>query len=196
MLDNIIGMYITLMPPIFAGILNMVWCKSKFFKKLAIPLDGNKNFIDGKRIFGDNKTWKGLIGYIVLNIFTACLWGLICSVSKIEKYNFLYLNHENTLIYNILLGIVLGLAYALFELPNSFMKRRLDIVPGKTTHGFKKIFFIILDQADSVIGCVLAVNFFYRSSLLMNLLYIALGTLTHMLLNMMLYFMKLRKNMF
>ncbi len=196
MVNNILSMYITLMSPILAGILNMVWCKSKILKGLAIPLDGNKKFIDGKRIFGDNKTWKGLIGYIVFNIFTACLWGLICSVSKIEQYNFLYVNHDNTFTYNIMLGILLGLAYALCELPNSFIKRRLNILPGKTTEGKKKIFFIILDQADSVIGCVLVVNCFYKITLLMNLCYITLGTLTHILINIMLYFMKLRKNMF
>ena len=139
MIDNILSMYITLMSPILAGILNMVWCKSRILKSLAIPIDGNKKFIDGKRIFGDNKTWKGLIGYIILNIFTACLWGLICSVSKIEQYNFLYVNHGNTITYNIVLGILLGLAYALCELPNSFIKRRLNIAPGKTTKGAKNI---------------------------------------------------------
>ncbi len=196
MIDNILSMYITLMSPILAGILNMVWCKSRILKSLAIPIDGNKKFIDGKRIFGDNKTWKGLIGYIILNIFTACLWGLICSVSKIEQYNFLYVNHGNTITYNIVLGILLGLAYALCELPNSFIKRRLNIAPGKTTKGAKKILFVILDQADSVIGCVLVVHCFYKMTLSFILAYIALGTITHILMNMILYFMKLRKNMF
>ncbi len=196
MVDNILSMYITLMSPILAGILNMIWCKSKILKKLAIPIDGNRKFIDGKRIFGDNKTWKGLIGYVILNIFTACLWGLICSVSKMEQYNFLYINHDNTFTYNIIIGILLGLAYALCELPNSFIKRRLDILPGKTTKGIKKIFFIVLDQADSVIGCVLVANYFYKMTLFMILGYIALGTITHILINMMLYFMRLRKNMF
>lgn len=196
MITKIISMYITLMSPILAGIINMVWCKSKILKRLEIPIDGNKKFIDGKRIFGDNKTCKGLIGYIVLNILTACIWGLICSASKIEQYNFLYINHDNTFTYNIVLGILLGLAYAICELPNSFIKRRLNILPGKTTKGAKKIFFILLDQADSVIGCVLVVNYFYKMTLFMILGYIVLGTITHILINMMLYFMKLRKNMF
>ena len=196
MIIKIISMYITLMSPILAGILNMVWCKSQILKRLAIPIDGNKNFIDGKRIFGDNKTWKGLIGYIILNVFMACLWGLICGITKIEQYNFFYANHVNTFTYNIALGILLGLAYALCELPNSFIKRRLNILPGKTSQGTKKIFFIILDQADSVIGCVLVVSLFYKIGLTMFIEYIALGTITHILINMILYFMKLRKNMF
>lgn len=196
MVDNIISMYVTLMSPIIAGILNMVWCKLNILKKIAKPIDGNKKFIDGKRIFGDNKTWKGLIGYIILNILTACLWGIVCKYCKIENYNFLYRNHSNTFVYNIMLGGLLGLAYSLFELPNSFIKRRVGIVPGKTSTGFKKYFFVILDQADSVIGCVLAVCIFYKMSICMVLGYITLGTITHILINMMLYFMKLRKNMF
>jgi len=32
---------------------------------------------------------------------------------------------------NALVGFALGFAYVLFELPNSFIKRRLDIAPGK-----------------------------------------------------------------
>lgn len=196
MINTIISMYITLMPPILAGILNMIWCKSRILNKLAIPIDFNKNFIDGKRIFGDNKTWKGLFGYIVLNILTACIWGLICSMAKIEGFNFLYINHENTIVYNIIVGILLGLAYAICELPNSFIKRRIGIIPGKTSEGAKKYFFVVLDQADSVIGCVLVVSLIYKISLAMFVGYVLLGTITHIVINIMLYFMKLRKNMF
>ena len=68
-------------------------------------------------------------------------------------------------LYNILIGFLLGLGYSLFELPNSFIKRRLDIKPGKTTNGFKKMFFIFLDQADSVFGVCLVVCLFYKIGL-------------------------------
>ena len=60
-------MYLTLASPIIAGILNMVWCKLNLFNIPNVPMDMNNNFIDGKRIFGNNKTWKGFFGYIVLN---------------------------------------------------------------------------------------------------------------------------------
>ncbi|NLG02623.1 MAG: CDP-archaeol synthase, partial [Clostridia bacterium] len=98
--------------------------------------------------------------------------------------------------YNLLLGLLLGLGYSLFELPNSFLKRRLDIIPGKPTTGIKKYFFVFLDQADSVFGCCLVVCLFDQMSFAFYLLYVLVGALTHIIVNMLLYAAKLRKNMF
>jgi len=192
----ILKMYITLLVPILAGIVNSIFCKTKILNKLKIPMDFNKKFIDGKRIFGDNKTWKGFIGYLIFNIVFSIVFGYIWKYANLEYLNFFYINHQNTLIYNLLIGFLLGLFYALFELPNSFIKRRLDIKPGKTLTGSKKIFFIILDQADSVFGVALVVWFFYPIGIWIYLLYIVIGTITHLLINMLLYFLHLRKNMF
>ena len=192
----ILMMYITLFSTIIAGIINMVFCKSSILSKRQTPIDEKKLFIDGKRIFGDNKTWKGVLGYIVFNISTAILWGLICNYSNLNYYNFFYIYHENNIIYNFIIGLLLGISYSIFEPPNRFLKRRLNIEPGKTTTGFKKIIFIFLDQADSIFGCCLVVAFFYKMSLEFYLLYVLIGAITHIVLNIILYFMKLRKNMF
>lgn len=195
-LNIILMMYITLSSTIVAGIINSIFCKLNILKCLKYPMDFNKNFIDKKRIFGDNKTWKGFIGYIVFNIIFAVSFGWLWKITKLERLNFLYINHENTIIYNVLIGLLIGFFYALFELPNSFLKRRLDIEPGKTTTGIKKIFFVILDQADSIFGIALVVWLFYPIGIRIYLLYIVVGTITHLLINMMLYFLHLRKNMF
>ena len=192
----IIKMYVTLLVPIIAGIINSIFCKTNLLNKLKVPIDNNIKLIDKKRLFGDNKTWKGFIGYILFNIIFSVIFGSIWKISNLEKLNFFYVNHPNTILYNLLIGFLLGLFYALFELPNSFVKRRLDIKPGKTIKGFKKIFFIILDQADSVFGVALVVWMFYPLGLKLYLLYIVIGVVTHLLINMLLYFLHLRKNMF
>lgn len=189
-------MYITLISPIISGIINSIFCKTKYLNSINKPIDFGKNFIDKKRILGDHKTWKGLFGYIILNTIFSVIFGYIWNITNLEKYNFFYINHDNTLLFNILIGILLGLGYSLFELPNSFIKRRLDIKPGKTIDGFKKIFFIIFDQADSVFGVALVVWLFYPIGIRIYLFYIVLGTVTHLLINMLLYFLHFRKNMF
>ena len=194
---KIIGsMYVTLMSPIIAGIVNSVWCKTKCLKKMQVPMDGGKNLWDGKRIFGDNKTWKGFLGYVVLNIVCMVLWGFACKALGLESYNFFYGEVVNTPVQNLLIGLLLGLAYALFELPNSFIKRRLGIVPGKSLSGFWKVFFVFFDQADSVFGCVLVVCLYAPMSVGFYFLYVLVGAVTHIVTNMLLYFCKLRKNMF
>ena len=174
----------------------MICCKLPILKKFQVPIDFKKNFIDGKRIFGDNKTWKGLIGYLILNTITTVLWGLICDLTNINHLNYFYINNENLILFNILIGLLLGLGYSLFELPNSFIKRRLDIKPGKTISEFKKVLFIFLDQADSVFGCCLVVWLFFNLGIKLYLIYVLVGALTHIIFNMLLYFLKLRKNMF
>lgn len=196
MLKTILIMYITLAPAIFSGVLNMIWCKLPILKKLKYPIDFNKNFIDGKRIFGDNKTYKGLLGYVILNILCSVIHGIICNTFNLNNLNYFYMNHSNTLSFNILIGLLLGLGYSLFELPNSFLKRRLGISEGKSTSGLSKIFFIFLDQVDSVFGCALVVWLFYDLGIKLYLGYIILGAVTHLVFNMLLYFLHLRKNMF
>ena len=192
----IVKMYVTLLGPILAGIINSIFCKSNILKSLKKPIDFNKNFIDNKRIFGDNKTWKGFFGYIILNIIFSIVIGFIYKLFNIEYLDFFYINHDNTILYNILIGFLIGLFYALFELPNSFLKRRLDIKPGKTIKGFKKVFFIFLDQADSIFGIALVVWMFYPIGIWIYLLYILVGAFTHILINMLLYLLHLRGNMF
>ena len=193
----ILKMYMTLLTPIIAGIINSIFCsKVKAFDFLKKPIDGNKNFIDKKRIFGDNKTWKGLFGYIFFNTIICVLLGMLFNILKWNDLNFFYINHPNTIKYNLLIGFLIGLFYALFELPNSFLKRRLGITPGKTIKGFKKVFFIILDQADSVFGVALVVWMFYPLGIKKYILYIVIGVVTHLIINMLLYFAHLRKNMF
>lgn len=192
----ILRMYLTLLTPIFAGIVNSIFCKSKFLDCFKMPMDFHKNFLDGKRIFGDNKTIKGFLGYLFFNIIFSVFFGFIFSVFSLNSYNFFYQNHLNTFSLNLWIGFLLGLFYALFELPNSFLKRRLGIVPGKSTKGFSKIFFTFFDQADSVFGVALVVWFFYPLGIMNYLLYVLVGAGTHLLINMLLYFLHLRKNMF
>ena len=196
MLKTILMMYVTLIPVILAGVANMAWCKSGLLEGTRKPIDGGKNFMDGNRLFGENKTWKGLLGYVVFNTFFFVLWGLLCKAASWESLNFFYAGHDNTVSFNLFVGVLLGLAYSLFELPNSFLKRRLGITPGKTLKGLSKAFFVFLDQADSIFGCALVVWLFYDLGILLYLLYVLIGAVTHIIFNMLLYFAGMRKNMF
>ena len=136
-LTSLAFMYVTLMPVIFAGIFNMVFCKLPILGFLKKPMDAGKNFTDGRRIFGDNKTWKGFAGYLILGTLMTLIWGFICKAAPaLQSHDFFYLEHENTVTFNLLTGLLIGFAYALFELPNSFLKRRLGIEPGKTMKGW------------------------------------------------------------
>ena len=154
---QIIMMYVTLFPAIVAGVINSIFCKTKMLSVLNFPMDYGKNFIDSKRIFGDHKTWKGFFGYTVFNLIMQVIWGVICNFTNINNLNFFYVNYENILLNNVVFGLLIGLFYALFELPNSFLKRRLGIGRGKPAP--------ILDQLDFLIVALLFASLVVNFSL-------------------------------
>lgn len=192
----LIELYVTLVPAILAGVVNMIWCSSPVAAPLKRPIDGGAKLGDGRRILGDNKTWKGFLGMIVFGAVFTVLWGMLCQNTLLGEYNYIYRNCENTVGYNLVMGIAFGLAYALFELPNSFLKRRMGIEPGKPSAGWHAPLFVFLDQADSVFGLVLVVCAVYSMPLWFYLLYVLLGAGTHIVFNVLLYALHLRKNPF
>ena len=131
-MELVVNFYVSFLPVIFAGILNMVVVKLPILKFLKKPMDNNIVLKDGKRLFGENKTWKGCFSMILLSILVTIMWGLICKGSLfLQENNLFYINYENTIIYNVLIGLLLGLIYIVFELPNSFIKRRIGIKERK-----------------------------------------------------------------
>lgn len=189
-------LYVSLAPVIFAGIFNMLWVKLPFLKAWAIPMDGGKHLDDGERILGDNQTWKGFFGMVWLGALAGILWGLFLKGHPWQASHLIMERWGNRLGVNALAGGLLGLVYALAELPNSFLKRRLRIKPGKNPPGAWKPFFIALDQVDSVLACILALALVVPLTPATILGGTLLGGITHIVINMTLYVLHLRKNPF
>jgi hypothetical protein len=192
--DAIVSLYITLVPVIIGGVINSVFCASPILRSLEVPIDFGQTFIDRKRIFGDSKTFKGFLGYIVFIAITTIAWGMLCASSGyLTQHNFFYTAHENTVLFNLQLGIVLGLVWAVFELPNSFSKRRLNIGQSYALTGASRIFFVVFDQADSIFGIMLVLALYNPITFSRYLLFVAIGTCTHLFFNYLLFQAKLRK---
>ena len=162
--------YFLILPAILGGILNMAFVKLPVLKSWQVPIDGGKTLRDGKRIFGDNKTWKGFFGMIVLTSLPAWLFW------------------RDAFQYSYLCGALLGFAYVLFELPNSFVKRRLNIQAGKNG-GFMQT---LVDQADSALGYAIFMLFIFPLTLIEWLSVFIIATATHYVFNVLLFLVKLR----
>ena len=191
----ILDLYITMLPLILGGIANMIFVKTPIYKRYKKPLDCNKNWKDGKRIFGDNKTVIGFISMIVFCMVFQVIWGCIGELCQLNNRNDLYLVYPNTIGLNLISGFLFGFAYMLFELPNSFIKRRLDIIPGKTDKGIKGVVFFVIDQIDSLIGVFLVLMALSEISFERYLLYILVGGLTHISVNLVLWLSGIRRNL-
>ena len=114
------------------------------FKPLKVPLDFGAT-IGGRRIFGDNKTWRGAI-FMVLGPAVAAVL-----LTRWPAYRDA-LPDDVADASPLLWGALVGLGVVVGELPNSFLKRRMDIAPGTQRRDGVGIALIVLDQADLVPG--------------------------------------------
>ena len=194
-MSMILSLYLTLMPVILAGIANMIFCKSSLLDSVNQPIDAGRLLGDGRRLFGANKTWKGFWGMVVWGLLAQLVWSFfLARQPDLEKFHLIYAHYPNKLATNFPLGILLGLAYVVFELPNSYLKRRLDISPGKTAKDAWKYPFILLDQIDSLIGILLVLHLYISLDWAQVIGLLLVGTLTHLGVNRLLYLAKLRQN--
>jgi len=169
MINEILNIIYLLLPGYFANMSPVFFKKMNF---LNYPTDFNKK-LNGKRILGENKTFRGIFFGVLVSIPIAYLQKLI--------------NLENTIInYDnfILIGFLLGFGALFGDLIKSFFKRRLNISPGKP--------FIPFDQVDHVVFSLLFLSLFYK----INFNVFAIAVLTtfplHMIINYIGYKLKLR----
>jgi CDP-diglyceride synthetase len=176
-----------------SGAMNMVFVKAPFLSRLSRPMDGGVHLRDGKRMLGDNKTWKGFVGMIAITaICLAAAGWLATNFPFIQRLSLIPFHELKSPLNSWFFGALWGLAYVLAELPNSFLKRRIDIPPGENATGVKGVFFTVLDQADSVIGCVIVLPLFSSITWLDAIVLIALGSLLHYLTNLGLFAARLK----
>jgi len=170
--------FILLFPLIISGILHMVIVKMDILQSLKKPIY--------LKYFGRNKTYRGLA---VMPFF--CLLGIYLarSLDMLLPLNYQLGFNTKTI---IPLGLLLGVSYILFELPNSFIKRRLGVPEGKPSPRFKEFFFI-LDRVDSGCGCALIYHFVFGIDLLQSFSAVILGIFIHFIIVYLLFLLKIRK---
>ena len=185
---------ITCTPVILGGIFNMIFTKTKFFKNHAKPIDMGRYFVDGKPIFGKNKTYLGFVSMVIFTAIAQILWGKLVVNIQCEEFGIFYAEYQNSLLNNLWIGALLGFSYMIFELPNSFIKRRLDIEEGKTKIEGVGKFFFVFDQIDSLLGIVIVMCLLTNQSLLTLMGFVLVGGIVHISINYTLYKMNIRKN--
>ncbi len=160
---------LTVLPSlILANILHMLVVKWNIFPFF------NKGL--SKNTFGPNKTWRGFILVPLFNILFLLLFNSILS-----------LNLTNA----ITIGFFLGLAYVTFELPNSFIKRKLNIKAGETSANSYYIFMLV-DKMDSAFGVALVYYLLNSITLTEAIVLMLVCSLTHIVISLILVFTKIK----
>jgi CDP-2,3-bis-(O-geranylgeranyl)-sn-glycerol synthase len=126
-------------PPAHAPVLRF-----DLLRRLKRPMDGGRT-IGGRRVLGDNKTWRGAV------VMTAGVEAAAIALHRSASYR-ARLPPGARDAAPALTGALLGVATVAGELPNSFAKRRLGVAPGGRRTGRAGVALSIVDQADFVLA--------------------------------------------
>jgi hypothetical protein len=132
-------------PLLVASVLSAVVLRFDLWRLLRRPIDRGLVW-RGKRVFGDSKTWRGVVVAVV-----GCIVGVTVQALIGDRLGRVALVDYRAVLV-LPLAIAMGLGAMLGELPNSFTKRRLGIAPGRTTSGPLAIVFYVWDQVDLLFG--------------------------------------------
>jgi CDP-2,3-bis-(O-geranylgeranyl)-sn-glycerol synthase len=136
--------------PAYLANMSPVLVKGRF-ERLAVPIDGGRTW-RGRRLFGDHKTWRGIVSGVVTGVIAAGLQALVHAAGwladlALVDYAALWLP----------VGFLQGLGTGAGDAVKSFAKRRIDIAPGQSWIGF--------DQLDFMVGAYVFVSLIYQPPL-------------------------------
>lgn len=161
---------IVVLPLVLTNTLHMVLVKHSWLSFINIPISN--------KLFGKNKTWRGFVFLTIVNSL---------SVFTVVQLFSIHLNNS------ALLGAILGFTYLLFELPNSFMKRKLGVSPGEK-HPHYRYFFSWLDKSDSAFGLSLVYWLLEYIDWKMALLLYFICSATHIVFSLILVRLKIKSS--
>lgn len=141
----IVWVFVLFLPAGVANMAPVLANKIPVLNQWKTPLDFGKKY-QGKRIFGDNKTWRGLITGVVF----AGLVALLIQWLFVDRYDVLI--HMHWL--SFLIGAWMGAGALLGDAVESFFKRQHNVSSGESWFPF--------DQTDYIIGGLLFVLPFLR----------------------------------
>lgn len=175
------------LPLLGAALAHAPVLRFNLLRALARPIDGGAMF-RGRRIFGDNKTWRGAV------VMTGGVVALACVLAQFPGYwrrlppN---IQHVGPLVF----GLLLGLGAVVGELPNSFLKRQLDIGPGSQRRSILGAVFVVFDQGDFVLGAWLLLAPVWVMPVPEGVVAFAVVVAVHMLVNVIGYTIGARKTL-
>jgi len=143
------------LPVILGGAVHIAVIRRDALPALArIPLDGGLT-MRGRRLFGDNKSVRGVVVMIGATVAATVLLDLLArGVPDLAALSFADAHAEHPVAW----GALLGTGYILGELPNSLVKRQLGIAPGAAAPGALRGVFWVADQVDSLVGILLLLS--------------------------------------
>ena len=166
-----------------AGILHSLWLHNRLSQVMAIPLDGGRMF-RGRPILGENKTLRGFVMIPAAALAFAAVAAIISLPQGVPPPTLWQLTPAGY----AALGTWAGFGFMAAELPNSFVKRQLGILPGQApASGLTRAICFTIDHLDSIIGMLAAVTVAVHTPWMTWLWVLILGPSIHLLFSWWLF---------
>jgi CDP-2,3-bis-(O-geranylgeranyl)-sn-glycerol synthase len=136
----------------------------------GLAMDFGKNFVDGKRFLGKNKTWRGFFFGWAIGILVGVVEGIVFGPVP----------------FSLLFSVLTPLGALCGDLAGAFMKRRLGIAPGGLLP--------VIDQVDFVVGALLFSLPLAAVSLELAVVVLLITPPIHLFTNFLAYELKLKSN--
>lgn len=199
MQPRFVSMLMTYACAIFGGASNMLFLKHAKGFAARYPIDFGCTLGDGKRVFGPHKTWVGLVTMSLFCGLWQCVVAGVARACGMTNLGDLYTTVTAPgVLTDFAIGATIGLAYMLCELPNSFMKRRLGVGAGASVNQQNRSLrrlLMLVDYADSPLGVSALVCLCAGLGFGAYLLYVAFGTLLHLVVNVVLVMFGVRESL-
>ena len=154
-LDPLAVAILIVMAFIISGFFHVLWLRHPGSLPLIIPLDGGRMY-RRKRLFGDNKTVRGIVVIIPATGLSFLVIALLHPYFPTWFSGGIWQLPPLTY---AALGILAGIGFVAGELPNSFIKRQCNLPPGSTPKSFHwKFITSITDRIDSTLGVLLMLS--------------------------------------
>jgi len=151
------------------------------------PIDFNRNFVDGQRVFGDGKTIRGfaggLGGGLLVGIFEAFISGYV--IFEISRLTALTPILVETIQCTPARAFLMSLGALMGDLLGSFTKRRMGFKRGAPVP--------VLDQLTFLVGAFIVVSFLFPFQLEYAIILFILTPLIHVVANIVSYLLGLKK---
>ncbi|MFA6547665.1 MAG: CDP-archaeol synthase [Candidatus Magasanikbacteria bacterium] len=167
-----------------AGFANMAPVLVRKINFLNYPIDGGRIFF-GERLFGSNKTWRGLFFGIIFSILTVFIQSFLYSrFFAVRDISFFSYFNANI----CLVGFLFGAGALIGDLIKSFFKRRFHIASGKS--------WVPFDQIDWILGSLIAISLIINLPWYTWLYALLFFGFLHPVVNIIGYWLKIKPNRF
>ncbi len=152
------------------------------------PVDGGKNYKDGRRLIGNGVTWKGfmngtIIGTcvgLVLGIIGTCFGDLSALTGGVID-----LHVYGSVLGGLILGFLMAFGALFGDLVGSFIKRRMGLQSGQAAP--------FMDQLDFVIGALIFALLVVRISWSLFIIIVLLSLILHLGANSIAYLLGIKE---